>query len=57
MITASQAEMAIVLIMRFLSQMAMLCHVGTEIKLLIRKTYTWTHMRRMIRAEAKTKAR
>jgi hypothetical protein len=28
--------MAIVVIMRFLSQMAMLCHVGTQTKLLIR---------------------
>jgi hypothetical protein len=35
-ITASQAEMEIVVIMMFLSQMAMLCHVG-PIKHLTRK--------------------
>lgn len=30
---------------------------GNSIKLLTRKIYTWTHMRRTIRAAAKTKAR
>lgn len=35
-ITASQAETEIVVIMRFFSQMAMLCHAG-PIKLLTRK--------------------